>query len=122
MCAALTPSLTDAHTTRRRGIVKDNILPSFQVISLSKRDDLEALNTMASGGWSDANLRLPATALRGKIRFERLHVQSPEFQGTSVGSSLRRRSISPRSIDLKPATPNCSTVKDPNTVPYSMAL
>jgi hypothetical protein len=40
----------------RRRIVTENILPYFEVISLGKEDYLEALNTMASGGWSGAKI------------------------------------------------------------------
>ena len=44
------------HPAEAARIVTDNILPHFDVISLSKRDYLEAMSTMASGGWSGAKI------------------------------------------------------------------
>lgn len=44
------------HPVEAARIVMDNILPHFEVIALSKQEYLEALNTMASGGWSGAKI------------------------------------------------------------------
>jgi predicted nucleic acid-binding protein len=44
------------HPVEAARIVTDNILPHFEVVSLGKRDYLEALNTMASGGWVGAKI------------------------------------------------------------------
>jgi predicted nucleic acid-binding protein len=37
-------------------IVTDNILPHFEAVPIGKEDYLEALNTMASGGWIGAKI------------------------------------------------------------------
>jgi len=54
--AALTrlPVQPRIHPVEAARIVTDNILPHFEVVSLGKKDYLEALNTMASGGWIGA--------------------------------------------------------------------
>jgi predicted nucleic acid-binding protein len=44
------------HPVEAARIVTENILPYFEVVSLSKEDYVEALNTMASGGWSGAKI------------------------------------------------------------------
>jgi hypothetical protein len=44
------------HPLEAARIVTDNILPHFEVISLGKEDYLEALSTMASGGWIGAKI------------------------------------------------------------------
>lgn len=44
------------HPAEAARIVTDNIAPHFEVISLSKEEYLEALNTMASGGWTGAKI------------------------------------------------------------------
>ena len=56
--AALTrlPVQPRIHPVEAARIVTDNVLPHFQVVSLGKRDYLEALNTMASGGWVGAKI------------------------------------------------------------------
>jgi predicted nucleic acid-binding protein len=56
--AALTrlPVQPRIHPVEAARIVTDNILPHFEVISLGKEDYLEALNTMASGGWIGAKI------------------------------------------------------------------
>jgi predicted nucleic acid-binding protein len=56
--AALTrlPVQPRIHPVEAARIVTDNLLPHFEVVSLGKRDYLEALNTMASGGWAGAKI------------------------------------------------------------------
>jgi hypothetical protein len=56
--AALTrlPVQPRIHPVEAARIVTENILPYFEVVSLGKEDYLEALNTMASGGWSGAKI------------------------------------------------------------------
>jgi len=44
------------HPVEAARIITDNILPHFEVVSLSKEGYLEALNTIASGGWSGAKI------------------------------------------------------------------
>ena len=58
MFAALTrlPVLPLIHPVEAARIVTENILPHFEVVSLGKEDYLEALNTMASGGWIGAKI------------------------------------------------------------------
>ena len=58
MFAALTrlPVQPRIHPVEAARIVTENILPHFEVVSLSKEDYLEALNTMASGGWIGAKI------------------------------------------------------------------
>jgi predicted nucleic acid-binding protein len=54
--AALTrlPVQPRIHPLEPARIVTDNILPHFEVVSLGKKDYLEAMNTMGRGGWSGA--------------------------------------------------------------------
>jgi len=56
--AALTrlPVQPRIHPVEAARIVTENILPHFEVVSLGKRDYLEAMNTMVSGGWSGAKI------------------------------------------------------------------
>lgn len=56
--AALTrlPVRPRIHPVEAARIVTENILPHFEVVSLGKEDYLEAINTMASGGWSGAKV------------------------------------------------------------------
>ena len=56
--AALTrlPVQPRIHSVEAARIITDNILGHFEVISLGKEDYLEALNTMASGGWIGAKI------------------------------------------------------------------
>ena len=56
--AALTrlPVQPRIHPLEAARIVTDNILPHFEVCTLGKEDYLEALNTMANGGWSGAKI------------------------------------------------------------------
>ena len=67
--AALTrlPVQPRIHPGEAARIVTDNILPHFEVISLGKKDYLEALNTMASGGWIGAKI-YDALLLRAAAR------------------------------------------------------
>jgi predicted nucleic acid-binding protein len=44
------------HPVEAARIVTDNIVPHFEVVSLGREDDLEALNTLASGGWIGAKI------------------------------------------------------------------
>jgi predicted nucleic acid-binding protein len=48
-------------------IVTENILTHFEVVSPGKKDYLEALNTMASGGWIGAKI-YDVLLLRGAAR------------------------------------------------------
>ena len=56
--AALTrlPIQPRIHPVEAVRIITDNILPHFEVVSLGKEDYPEALNMMASGGWSGAKI------------------------------------------------------------------
>ena len=56
--AALTrlPVQPRIHPVEAALIVTNNILPHFEVIALGHEDYLEALNTMASGGWIGAKI------------------------------------------------------------------
>jgi predicted nucleic acid-binding protein len=56
--AALTrlPVQPRIHPVEAARIVTENILPHFEVVSVGKEDYLEALNTMASGGWIGAKI------------------------------------------------------------------
>ena len=56
--AALTrlPVQPRIHPIEAARIVTENILPHFKVVSLGKKDYLEALNTMANGGWIGAKI------------------------------------------------------------------
>ena len=67
--AALTrlPVQPRIHPVEAARIVTDNILSHFEVISLGKKDYLEALNTMASGGWIGAKI-YDALLLRAAAR------------------------------------------------------
>ena len=58
MYAALTrlPVQPCIHPIEAARMITDNILPHFEVVSLGKRDYLEALNTMGSGGWIGAKI------------------------------------------------------------------
>ena len=44
------------HPVEVARIVTENILPHFEVVPVGKEDYLEALNTMASGGWYGAKV------------------------------------------------------------------
>ena len=44
------------HPVEAARIVTENILPHFEVVTLGPEDYLEALTTMASGGWSGAKI------------------------------------------------------------------
>jgi len=56
--AALTrlPVQPRIHPVEAARIVTDNILPHFEFVSLGKEDYLQALNTLASGGWIGAKI------------------------------------------------------------------
>lgn len=56
--AALTrlPVHPRIHPVEAARIVTDNILPHFEVVALSKADYLQALNTLAGGGWIGAKV------------------------------------------------------------------
>ena len=56
--AALTrlPVQPRIHPMEAARIVTENILPHFEVVPLGKKDYLEAMNIMASGGWSGAKI------------------------------------------------------------------
>ena len=56
--AALTrlPVQPRIHPMEAARIVTENILPHLEVVPLGKEDYLEAMNIMASGGWSGAKI------------------------------------------------------------------
>ncbi len=56
--AALTrlPVRPRIHPSEAVRIVTDNILPNFEVVSLGQEDYVEALNSMARGGWTGARV------------------------------------------------------------------
>jgi predicted nucleic acid-binding protein len=56
--AALTrlPVQPRIHPVEAARIVTENILPHFEFLSLGKEDYLEALDTMAAGGWIGAKI------------------------------------------------------------------
>ena len=56
--AALTrlPVQPRMHPVEAARIVTENILPHFEVVPLGKEDYLEAMDIMASGGWSGAKI------------------------------------------------------------------
>ena len=56
--AALTrlPVQPRIHPAEAARIVAENILPHFEVVTLSKDDYVEALNAMASGGYAGAKI------------------------------------------------------------------
>ena len=56
--AALTrlPVQPRIHPVEAARIVAGNILPHFEVVPIDKEDYLEAMNIMASGGWSGAKI------------------------------------------------------------------
>ena len=56
--AALTrlPVQPRIHPVEAARIVTENILPHFEFLSIGKEDYMEALNTMASGGWISAKI------------------------------------------------------------------
>jgi len=58
MFAALTrlPVQPRIHPLEAARIFTDNILPHFEIVSITTEDYLEALNTMASGGWIGARI------------------------------------------------------------------
>jgi hypothetical protein len=74
--AALTrlPVQPRFHPVEAARIVSENILPHFEVVPLAKEDYLEAMNTMASGGWSGAKI-YDALLLRcvGRCAVERIY-------------------------------------------------
>ena len=53
MYSALTrlPVVPRIHPTDAERIIAENILPLFQTVSLNERDYVEALKTVAGGGW-----------------------------------------------------------------------
>ena len=44
------------HPVEAARVISENLLPFFEVVSPSKEDYLDALNTMSSGGWSGARV------------------------------------------------------------------
>jgi predicted nucleic acid-binding protein len=68
--AALTrlPVRPRIHPVEAARIITDNILRHFEVISIGKKDYLEALNTMAIGGWIGAKI-YDALLLRCAARY-----------------------------------------------------
>lgn len=44
------------HPVEAARIITENILPHFEVVSLGKKDYLDAVNAMASGGWAGAKI------------------------------------------------------------------
>ena len=92
--AALTrlPVQPRIHPVEAARIISENILPHFEVVSLGKEDYLEAVNTMARGGWSGAKMvrRSPAV-LRVKVcSGAHLYLQSRGFQAVGRTRSARK--------------------------------
>lgn len=58
MFAVLTrlPVRPRIHPVEAERIVTENILPHFEVVPLSKKDYVEALKTMAGGGWAGGKI------------------------------------------------------------------
>ena len=87
--AALTrlPVQPRIHPIEAARIVTDNMLPHFEIVSIGTEDYLEALNTMASGGWTGAKI-YDALLLRCAARCtaERIYT----FISGISGSWLRR--------------------------------
>ena len=44
------------HPSEAARVITDNILPNFEVVTIAKKDYLEALRLVASGGWSGAKI------------------------------------------------------------------
>ena len=44
------------HPTEATRVITDNILPNFEVVTIAKKDYLEALRLVESGGWSGAKI------------------------------------------------------------------
>jgi len=71
------------HPVEAARIVTENILPHFEVVTLGPEDYLEALTTMASGGWSGAKIY---DAMCGRTD---LHIQSQGLQAVGAGQPAR---------------------------------
>ncbi len=58
MYAALTriPIQPRIHPVEAARIVTENILPHFEIVPINKKDYLEALHVVTSGGWSGAKI------------------------------------------------------------------
>jgi len=56
--AALTrlPVQPRIHPAEAARMIADNIVPNFQMMPISRKDYLEALKTVADGGWSGAKI------------------------------------------------------------------
>jgi predicted nucleic acid-binding protein len=56
--AALTrlPVQPRIHPAEAARIIADNIVPNFQAVAIARKDYLEALKTVADGGWSGAKI------------------------------------------------------------------
>ena len=50
------PVQSRIHPVEAARIVTENILPHFEVVPVRKEDYLEAMNTMATAGWSGAKI------------------------------------------------------------------
>ena len=56
VCPTHAPAGPRIHPVEAARIVTENILPHFEAVSLGKEDYPEAINTIASGGWSGAKI------------------------------------------------------------------
>ena len=56
--AALTrlPVRPRIHPAEAARMIADNIVPNFQMMTIARKDYLEALKTVADGGWSGAKI------------------------------------------------------------------
>lgn len=56
--AALTrlPVRPRIHPAEAARMIADNIVPNFQMVPIARKDYLEALQTVADGGWSGAKI------------------------------------------------------------------
>jgi predicted nucleic acid-binding protein len=81
--AALTrlPVQPRIHPPEAARIVTENILPYFEVVSVSKTDYLEALNGMAKGGWAGAKI-YDALLLRAARHPGIVYFANPRLKGT----------------------------------------
>ncbi len=84
------------HPIEAARIVTDNILPHFEIVSIGTEDYLEALNTMASGGWTGAKI-YDALLLRCAARCtaERIYTFNLRDFGQLAPAGLREKICAP---------------------------
>ena len=98
MYAALTrlPVQPLIHPVEAARVVTENILPNFEVVPIGKGDYLDALNTVASGGWSGAQI-YDALLLRcaAKCMAERIYTFNLRDFTQLAPASLRSKICAP---------------------------